>query len=364
MIDVRQRGESIEITDTPSSIATAMSWLARISLWLGVVLVGVGIVATVVAVVRGEEIWRGIEIVGQAAVLAVFGWASRRGWQKLSTARRTVIDRARGTIELAESSPGGTPYSRSELVGEVVDVAVESCETRGPQSTPLRLMRLWLRLAGDRRLMLGDVGDFGGAKRSLERAAGLVAGFLGVAVARESTQDVAPALERVVSPRVAGVVSRSWPMLTFRQRLLYVPGIAVILCGSTYVALVVAQYFGGDATKLAGARMFVLAISPVMLIIPAIPMLALGGTMHARVEAGQLQIVRSRAGVRGSPVVMMLGSGAVSLRIHAFVGRMRGFGRLVATQDGRDTVLVEQASLPALGRLADELATMLGGGPG
>jgi len=361
MIDVRQRGASIEIIDSPSSLATAMTWLARICLWLGVGLLVIGVGATVDALVRGGHVGRSVEIVGQAAVLALFGWASRRGWQKLATARRTVIDRARGSIELAESSPGGTPYSRSELVGEVVDVAVESCETRGPERSPLRLVRLWLRLAGDRRLMLGDVGDLGGATLSLERAAGLVAGFLGVAIARESTQDVAPAVERLVSPRVAGTVSRAWPMLTLRQRLLYVPGIAVMLCGTTYVALVVAQHFGGDASKLVGARIFVLAISPVMLIIPAIPMLALGGTMHARVEAGRLEVVRSRAGVRGTPVVMVLGSGVVSLRVHAFVGRMRGFGRLVATQDGRDTVLVEQASLAALGRVADELAAMLGG---
>jgi hypothetical protein len=362
MIDVRQRGESIEITDTPSSLAMAMSWLARISLWLGIAFVGVGVVTTILAIVRGAQVGGSIGMVGQAAVLAVFGWASRRGWQKLATTRRTVIDRARGSIELAESSPGGTPHSRSELLAEVVDIAIESCETRGPERSPLRLVRLWLRLAGDRRMLLGDVGDSGGEKRSLERAAGLVAGFLGVAIARESTHDAAPENERVVTPRVAGVVSRSWPMLTLRQRLLYVPGIALILCGTTYVVLVVAQHFGGDAAELARARMFVLAISPMMLILPAIPMLAFGGTMHAIVEAGRLQVVRSRAGVRGAPIVMTLGTGVVSLRIHAFVGRrMRGYGRLVATQDGRDTVLVHQASLPALGRVADGLAAMLDG---
>lgn len=263
MIDVRQPGESIVITDTPSSIATAMLWFARVSVWLGLALAVGGIAMTGTAIVRGGEIERGLGIVGRAILLALFGWAGRRGWRKLATARRTVIDRARGTIELAESSPGGAPHARSELVADVVDVVIEGCETTGPERTPLRVLRLWLRLRHDRRLLLGDVGDVGGARRSLERAATLVAGFFGVTIARESNAEVEPAVERVAGPHLAAASTRAWPLLTLHQRLLYVPGIALLLCGGTYVALVIAELLGGDAAKLAGARTFVLAVSPV-----------------------------------------------------------------------------------------------------
>lgn len=98
-----------------------------------------------------------------------------------------------------------------------------------------------------------------------------------------------------------------------------------------------------------------------MLILPAIPMLGLGGTLHAKVEGGRLEVVRVRAGVRGSPVVVPLGGGPVTLRVHAFGGRMHGVGRLTVTQDGHDRVLVEQASVTVLGRVANELGAMLDG---
>jgi hypothetical protein len=362
VIDVRQRGESIEITDTPATLATAMAWFARVSLWLGLALGVAGVVATVVAVVRGGNVLRAIEIVPQALVLVAFGWFGGAAWRKLATSRRTVIDRARGTIDLSETSPGGTPYARSEHLADVVDLAIESSEARGPERTALRLVRLWVRMKNDRRLMLGDVGETGGDRRSLDRAAGLVASFLGVTIGRESTSEIAPAIERVATPRAGASGSRSWPMMSLAQRLSYVPGVAVLLCGGTYLVLACVAYFGGDTAKLAGARTFVLAISPLVLALPAIPMLALGGVVHATIEGGRLTVVRSRAWVRGEAVVMeIVGSGAVSLRAHAFGGRMRGVGRLVATQDGRDTVLVAQAPLPGLERVADELGAMLGG---
>lgn len=361
MIDVRQRGESIEITDAPAPFATAMVWVARVCLWLAIPLFGIAVVATVQAILRGGEILRGFEMIGNAALLGAFGWFGRAGWRKFATSRRTVIDRGRGSIELAESSPGGDPYARSEVIADVLDVAIESCEARGPERSALRIVRLWLRLRGDRRVMIGDVAEMGGAKAGLERAAGLVAGFLGVTIARESTSEVPPAVEQVVTPRV-GSGARAWPMMTLGQRLLYVPGIAVLLCGGTYAVLACVAWFGGDTAKLAGARMFVLAISPLVLIIPAIPMLALGGVIHARVEGARLEVVRSRAWVRGAAIVVQLGGSPVALRVHEFGGRkMRGIGRLVATQDGRDTVLVAQAPLPMLGRMAEELGAMLGG---
>lgn len=154
---------------------------------------------------------------------------------------------------------------------------------------------------------------------------------------------------------------RSWPLLTLREALLYVPGVAVLLCGGTLAALAVAQLFGADPTEIAPARGFVLAVTPLMLIVPAIPMLAFGGRLHARVDPGRLEVVRSRARVMGTPIVLARSQGPITLRIDAFRGRMRSFGSLTAIQGDDERVLVTQGSLIALRRIAAELEAMLDG---
>lgn len=148
-------------------------------------------------------------------------------------------------------------------------------------------------------------------------------------------------------------------MLTSTQRLLYVPGIALILCGGTWLILELVATFSGASPKIADAQRFLLWVSPLMLALPAIPMLMLGGTMEVRIEASRLEIVRVRAVWRAPAVIVDLKRGTPSLHVEQFRGRLRGFGRLIATQGETQTVLVDQASLIALRRASDELETVL-----
>lgn len=153
--------------------------------------------------------------------------------------------------------------------------------------------------------------------------------------------------------RVANAAWRTWPLLTLRQRLGYVPGIALLLCGGAWLGL------APFAPATDGARSFVLAISPVLLVLPAIPMLVLGGSLWVRVEHGRLEVVRRRLFATSPPIVVHYTPGSLSLDLRPFTGRLRGFARLVACQPSGDTELVVQASLPALRRIVDELGPLL-----
>lgn len=150
-----------------------------------------------------------------------------------------------------------------------------------------------------------------------------------------------------------GPREQTWSLMTLRQKLWYVPGIALLLCGVTYIVLALI----GPATEK--ARGFLLAVSPLVLLLPAIPMLAMGGSLRATVRGGQLVVVRRRAFVDGTPIVVPIGSG-ITLDLREYRSRnMQGIAHLVATGAHGETVLVGQAPTVALQRVVADLRPLL-----
>lgn len=146
---------------------------------------------------------------------------------------------------------------------------------------------------------------------------------------------------------------RTWSLMTLRTKLAYVPGIALLLCGGAYLVLALI----GPATQR--ARGFLVAVSPFILLLPAMPMLGLGGSLRASVGGGRLVVVRRRAYVDGAPIEVPIGSG-IALELREYRGRnMQGIGRLVATGAHGETVLVGQASVIALRQVVADLQVML-----
>ena len=347
MIQARRTAadQRLEITDTPSTVASLFSGLFRVFTWLGVVLVAGGVVGTIVALARsGGDPWSGLPIAANGVLLSLMGWGGHRGWRRLVIARRTVVDRARGTIQIVE---GAT--SREESCSDVRAVRITADETTGPQGTSLRMHRLWLVLAHDRTLLLGDVGDVGYAVAGLERAAATVAGFLGVPIERGTSHDVAPVSEHVGRTSARRVpLDRTYQLMSWKQRLMFVPGIAIILGVSMYVAL---ELF--HPTPEEPQRVLLPITIPLMLLIPLVPMLALGGSIRVRTTDGALEVVRWPSGAR---VRVPLDAGPVRFEVHALGGRTRGLARLSCTTSAGSFVLVQQGQQARLQQIADELA--------
>jgi hypothetical protein len=350
MIQARQTagGQRLEITDTPSPIARLFSGLFRVGTWLGVVMAVAGIVGTIVAIVRSSgDPWAALEIAANGVLFSLLGWGGHRGWSRLVLARRTVVDRARGTIQIVEKA-----NSREESCADVAAVRITVAETTGPQGVSLRMHRLWLVLAHDRTVLLGDVGDARHAVARLERAGTTIANFFGVPIERGTSHDVAPASEHVVQSSAGRVpIDRTLQLMSWKQRLMFVPGIAIILGGSMYFAL---ELF--HPTPDEPQRVLMPIMIPLMLLVPLVPMLALGGSIRVRTTHDALEVVRWPSGAR---VRVPLPGGPVRFEVHALGGRTRGLSRLSCTTTAGSYVLIQQGQHARVQQIADELARAL-----
>jgi hypothetical protein len=337
-------GQRLEITDTPSPIASFFAGLFRVFTWLGAVMAVVGIVGTIIALVGSSDPWSSLSIAADGLLLSLLGFGGHRGWRRLVIARRTVVDRARGTIQIVEKA-----IAREESCADVAAVRITAGETTGPQGTSLRVHRLWLVLAHDRTLLLGDVGDMGHAVAGLERAASTIASFFGVPIERGTSHDVAPTSEHVVGRSAQRVpIDRTLQLMSWRQRLMFVPGIAILLGGAMYFAL---ELF--HPTPDEPQRVLMPITIPLMLLVPLVPMLALGGSLRVRTTSDALEVVRWPSGAR---VRVPLDGGPVRFEVHALRGRTRGLARLSCTTSAGSFVLIQQGQQERVQQIADELA--------